>query len=628
MTIVIKNICHIIHTETHCPLFRTTMSELLQFKHTQFPEFISSGLRELFEARHGSSADLTILLDGDLSIPAHKSVLVLHSRYLQDLLLHHDSSQEDVQIILSGVSYQDMNAVLELVYLGQAFVDHQSLQDISSLSTLLGFKDVLSKPEHSQIKIEEKFYVKQEEDAFDTDIADPVEIKVIKKTKRTRMCHLCGKEFKGSNLKQRIEKHQKLGCMDQKVKVKKNESKRDREARERRNAKQIEKNNAETKVKPYNPLTTTRKVDLRDPELVRKAIEKLEEMREKMKKDKIKEESNSNVCDFCGSSYSSKKNLQQHIERIHLTERKCPHCDAKFKVVSRGQRDLKEYNNHITTCHPEYSFDCDICGKLFAFKGKVQTHKVQDHWNGVYRCDFCLTEFTKKGSFEIHLADVHGQRQKCDLCDYTAKTQGDVDDHKKEKHEGGVLRVQCTLCEKTFRDEWSMKTHVLYSHDKFRIECEFCDFKTPQISYLRDHILTVHGGATFPCSICGLEFSSRKQIQEHIKVDHNKEPPREERRKKFQCELCDWSTLKKKQVPIHMKNVHGEKKFECHECGKRFISQALLNQHGRVHSDETPYDCQACGRKFKYPQNLRIHKCNGIHSEGSKYSKHRTELQH
>merc|ERR1711978_635147 len=106
MTIVIKNICHIIYTETHCPLFRTTMSELLQFKHTQFPEFISSGLRELFEARHGSSADLTILLDGDLSIPAHKSVLVLH----------HDSSQEDVQIILSGVSYQDMNAVLELVY--------------------------------------------------------------------------------------------------------------------------------------------------------------------------------------------------------------------------------------------------------------------------------------------------------------------------------------------------------------------------------------------------------------------------------------------------------------------------------------------------------------------------------
>ena len=63
----------------------------------------------MFDARHNySSSNLNFVLDREVTIPVH--------------------------------------SVLELVYLGQTYVDAQALQDISSLLDLLGLQDVLSIP--------------------------------------------------------------------------------------------------------------------------------------------------------------------------------------------------------------------------------------------------------------------------------------------------------------------------------------------------------------------------------------------------------------------------------------------------------------------------------------------------
>ena len=82
------------------------MSVLLVFKHTDFAKEIS---KTMFDARHNySSSNLNFVLDREVTIPVH--------------------------------------SVLELVYLGQTYVDAQALQDISSLLDLLGLQDVLSIP--------------------------------------------------------------------------------------------------------------------------------------------------------------------------------------------------------------------------------------------------------------------------------------------------------------------------------------------------------------------------------------------------------------------------------------------------------------------------------------------------
>ena len=62
----------------------------------------------------------------DVTIPAHKSIVVLHSKYLQDLLLCYNDDKDDVLISVSEASYQDMKSVLELMYLGQTYIEQES----------------------------------------------------------------------------------------------------------------------------------------------------------------------------------------------------------------------------------------------------------------------------------------------------------------------------------------------------------------------------------------------------------------------------------------------------------------------------------------------------------------------
>ena len=57
-----------------------------RFKLNDFSSFISGRFKRMFEN------DVKFVLGKDVTVPAHKSIVVLHSKYLQDLLLSYNDS--------------------------------------------------------------------------------------------------------------------------------------------------------------------------------------------------------------------------------------------------------------------------------------------------------------------------------------------------------------------------------------------------------------------------------------------------------------------------------------------------------------------------------------------------------
>ena len=72
----------------------------------------------------------------------------------------------------------------------------------------------------------------------------------------------------------------------------------------------------------------------------------------------------------------------------------------------------------------------------------------------------------------------------------------------------------------------------------------------------------------------------------------------------------------KRQLTLHIAAVHEKKKpFECELCNRRFVTRAQSVRHRlEKHGNVRPHECQLCDKKFKRNGTLVAHMKN-IHSK-------------
>ncbi|CAD5117197.1 DgyrCDS5993 [Dimorphilus gyrociliatus] len=121
---------------------------------------------------------------------------------------------------------------------------------------------------------------------------------------------------------------------------------------------------------------------------------------------------------------------------------------------------------------------------------------------------------------------------------------------------------RCTLCQKIFADESTLKNHTKYKHS--------------------------NGSGKLECRICGLKCVSQTRLDMHLNTHNGTKP--------FHCSECDKTF-----------GDLSEKKHVCKECGKAFRQKTHLKSHSLIHTGERRLQCTFCGKRFSRYSDLKVH---------------------
>ena len=83
-----------------------------------------SSLSEIFKEK--SFSDVTLVSDDQIPFPAHRYVLSAFSPVLKNILLNNPHSHP--LIFLRGVNHQELDSILQFIYLGKASVYHGNMR--------------------------------------------------------------------------------------------------------------------------------------------------------------------------------------------------------------------------------------------------------------------------------------------------------------------------------------------------------------------------------------------------------------------------------------------------------------------------------------------------------------------
>lgn len=102
------------------------------------------------------------------------------------------------------------------------------------------------------------------------------------------------------------------------------------------------------------------------------------------------------------------------------------------------------------------------------------------------------------------------------------------------------------------------------------------------------------------CCICRKIFTRREQLKVHLEVVHCKS-------KKMFCDLCPKIFFTEKIISQHMRLVHSKKNFACNVCDFKTVDKYGLKIHMANHSAKV--ECPICKKHVStMKSHMRIHK--------------------
>ena len=135
----------------------------------------------------------------------------------------------------------------------------------------------------------------------------------------------------------------------------------------------------------------------------------------------------------------------------------------------------------------------------------------------------------------------------CVMCEYKAKTRGEVDGHIRFEH------LKCQTCKENFRTVEEFKSHMTKSHKNSiwhkKKNCDLCKRCFSNWTLYEVHIKK-HQCLKFTCTFCNAEFVTKATGVEHIQ-NCSKRPE-----VSFSCHKCEFKAPTENEMSKHLDEVH------------------------------------------------------------------------
>nr|CAH8864820.1 unnamed protein product [Trichobilharzia regenti] len=102
------------------------------------------------------------------------------------------------------------------------------------------------------------------------------------------------------------------------------------------------------------------------------------------------------------------------------------------------------------------------------------------------------------------------------------------------------------------------------------------------------------------CRECGTSFRQNVHLRKHIMVQHTKEKP-------YRCTYCDYTTVEKSHLTVHIRIHTGERPYSCRECGYSSAQNCTLKSHYLRKHPNNLIECHYCSELFFTELELSKH---------------------
>jgi len=236
----------------------------------------------------------------------------------------------------------------------------------------------------------------------------------------------------------------------------------------------------------------------------------------------------------------------------------------------------------------------------------VQNKSQYGDRRGVVCCRFIASEQLKE-----HIEVIHSNT--CVTCGKTFADKRILKSHRETVH--AKSRLTCSVCGEQCPTQRALQRHVLSCHDgatKPRVSCDECEKTFTSASTLYHHKRAIHGsGKPYKCTQCGAQFNFSHSLKLHVLKHAGRRP--------HQCQTCFKSYLTASHLKYHVDAIHSTAKhFVCNICHKSFPYKTSYKLHRRLHTGDRPFTCSTCGKSFITRGALREHE--KIHASGNSES--------
>ena len=178
----------------------------------------------------------------------------------------------------------------------------------------------------------------------------------------------------------------------------------------------------------------------------------------------------------------------------------------------------------------------------------------------------------------------------CDSCNFSSHLNRVMKTHLLNKHQT-VTAYNCTLCDYTAETSMNLNNHVLAQHMKNTVQvslkklitfhCNNCTYATTNKLSLNDHQHQAHpenpsNPVVFQCDLCPFKAKSSINLKRHSAMTHAK----------IKCDLCTFTSASQFHLFLHHENNH-------------IVEQPI--------SPPTTYPCDLCGMMFGHSDDLNAH---------------------